>query len=152
MGIYEKKSIVGMGVFQLKTRYNYGSLFRTAQLMDVDFLFLIGTRFKKQSSDTMCSYRHIPVYEYNDFQDFQKHRPYNVPLVGVEMTKNSQNIISYKHQKNAIYLLGAEDNGLSRECINHCQEIIRLPGEFSMNVAVACSIVLYDRHAKKNCP
>jgi len=139
----------GIGVFMPKTEHNYWTLFRTAQILDADFLFLIGARFKIHSADTMCSYRHMPVFSYTDFQDFNTHRPFYCKLVGIELTDNAIEVSEYKHPKRAVYLLGAEDNGLSRECIDNCQDIIKLHGKRSMNVSVAGSIVLYDRYRKQ---
>ena len=144
-GKMKQNGYFGIGCIGMKTADNYGTLFRTAQIMGADFIFLIGTRFKKQASDTMKSWRHLPLFEYDTFADFNKHRPYDCRLVGVELTESSIPIKEYKHPKQACYLLGAEDNGLTREAIEACQEIIILPGERSMNVAVAGSIVLYDR-------
>jgi tRNA G18 (ribose-2'-O)-methylase SpoU len=144
----KQKGYFGIGCIGMKTADNYGTLFRTAQIMSADFIFLIGTRFKKQASDTMKSWRHLPLFEYDTFADFNKHRPYDCRLVGVELTESSIPLKDYKHPKQACYLLGAEDNGLTKEAIEACQEIIILPGERSMNVAVAGSIVLYDRVTK----
>lgn len=144
-----KKGFYGIGCLNMKNILNYGSLFRTAQLFNADFIFLIGKRFKKQASDTMHSYRHIPLYEYNDFNDFLKHLPYSCPLIGIELHKKSIPISNYKHRKQACYLLGAEDNGLTNEAINSCVDIISLPTERSLNVAVAGSIVLFDRINKE---
>jgi tRNA G18 (ribose-2'-O)-methylase SpoU len=135
----------GIGCLNMKTADNYGTLFRTAQIMGADFIFLIGARFKPQSSDTMKSWRHLPMFEYKDFQDFNTHRPYNCKLVGIELCKEAKPIKNYSHPKQACYLLGAEDNGLTKEAIEKCQEIVYLPGERSMNVAVAGSIILFDR-------
>jgi tRNA G18 (ribose-2'-O)-methylase SpoU len=70
-------------------------------------------------------------------------------LIGIEMTDNAYPLSEFIHPNRACYLLGAEDNGLTTEAISACQEIIYLPGERSMNVAVAGSIVLYDRITKK---
>lgn len=142
------KGYFGIGCLNMKTSMNYGSLFRTAQIFEADFIFLIGCRFKVQASDTMKSFRHIPTFVYKDFQDFNDHRPYDCKLVGIEMTPNAVPIKDFKHPKQACYLLGAEDNGLTKEAISKCQEIIILPGERSLNVAVAGSIVLYDRISK----
>lgn len=135
----------GIGCLNMKTSMNYGSLFRTAQVFGADFIFLIGCRFKQQSTDTMKSSRHMPVYEYKNFKDFNEHRPYNCPLIGIELVESATPIKEFKHPKQACYLLGAEDIGLTKEAIEHCQEIIVLPGERSLNVAVAGSIVLFDR-------
>ncbi len=127
---------------------NYGTLFRTAQIFDADFIFLIGSRFKEQSSDTMKSSRHIPTFIYKDFKDFNEHRPHGCELIGVELIKSATPIQEFKHPKRACYLLGAEDNGLTQQAIEHCQEIVFLPGEQSLNVSVAGSIVIYDRYLK----
>jgi len=132
----------------MKTSMNYGSLFRTAQVFGADFIFLIGCRFKEQATDTMKSSRHMPLYVYKDFKDFNEHRPFNCKLIGIELTESATPIKDFKHPKQACYLLGAEDTGLTKEAIAGCQEIIILPGERSLNVAVAGSIVLFDRLMK----
>lgn len=142
------RGFYGVGVFMPKTEHNYWSLFRTAQILDADFLFVIGPRFKVHAADTMASYRHIPTFSFWDFKDFNAHRPFDCRLVGVELQEGACEVSRFTHPKRATYLLGAEDNGLSRECLTHCQDVIKLHGERSMNVAVAGSIVLYDRFCK----
>lgn len=140
----------GIGCLGMKTSHNYGTLFRTAQVFGADFIFLIGSRFQRQPSDTMKSWRHMPLFEYKDFEDFNSHRPYDCKLIGIELIQQAVSLKTFKHPKQACYLLGAEDNGLTKEAICHCQEVIVLPGERSLNVAVAGSIVLYDRISKVN--
>ena len=75
--------------------------------------------------------------------------PANARLIAVEMNENSHCLENFVHPERAIYLLGAEDHGLSEEMMRGCQ-IVQLPGERSMNVSVAGSIVLYDRVVKEN--
>lgn len=142
------KGFYGVGIEHAKTEFNYWTLFRTAQILDADFLFLIGSRYKPHPADTMASYRHIPIYSYEDFNDFNSHRPYDCKLVGVELMEEAQYVHQYQHPKKAIYLLGAEDHGLTSWARKHCQEFIKLPGTRSMNVSVAGSIVLHDRYTK----
>lgn len=146
----KKRGYYGVGCLNMKTSHNYGTLFRTAQILNADFMFLIGSRFKRQSTDTMKSWRHIPLFVYDDFKDFNKHRPYDCRLIGIEMTDNAISFDEFEHPERACYLLGAEDNGLTSEAINACQSVIKLPGERSMNVAVAGSIILCDRYVKLN--
>jgi tRNA G18 (ribose-2'-O)-methylase SpoU len=138
----------GIGCLNMKTETNYGTLFRTAQVFGADFIFLIGHRFKHMPTDTMASYRHMPLFQYKDFDDFNSHRPYDCRLIGIELTENAIPISGFSHPKSACYLLGAEDNGLSRAALDKCQSVIVLPGERSLNVAVAGSIVMYDRILK----
>lgn len=144
----KRSGYFGIGILNGKNSINYGTLYRTAQIFEADFIFLIGNRFKPQASDTMKAWKHIPLFEYKDFEDFNNHRPYDCYLVGVEMCENAIPIKEYEHPKRACYLLGAEDNGLTNEAINKCQNIIYLPGERSLNVSVAGSIVLFDRIQK----
>ncbi len=144
------RGFYGVGVFMPKTEHNYWSLFRTAQILDADFLFVIGPRFRVHPADVMASYRHIPTFSFWDFRDFNAHRPFDCRLVGVELQEGACEVSRYNHPKRATYLLGAEDNGLSKECLAHCQDVIKLHGSRSMNVAVAGSIVLYDRFCKRS--
>jgi len=142
------KGYFGIGCLNMKTSMNYGSLFRTAQIFEADFIFLIGCRFKTQATDTMKSWRHIPTFTYTSFEDFNSHRPHDCKLIGIEMVSHAVPLKDFKHPKQACYLLGAEDNGLTKEAITKCQSLVYLPGERSLNVAVAGSIVLYDRISK----
>lgn len=143
-----KKGFCGIGIQKGKNKFNYGTLFRTAQIFDADFIFIIGARFQYQGSDTMKSYRHIPSFSYTDIVDFNSHRPHDCKLIGIELLEEAILLANYKHHKSAVYLLGAEDHGLTNEAKAVCNEFVKIPGERSLNVATAGSIVLYDRIAK----
>ena len=140
----------GIGCENMKTGMNYGSLHRSAQSFGASFIFLIGKRFKRQSSDVLNSWKHIPLYEYDSFDDFNKHRPFDCKPIGVEITKNSIPIKEFEHPERAIYLLGAEDSGLTKNAMNKCQNIIQIPGDYCLNVANAGTIVMFDRINKSN--
>lgn len=138
----------GIGIENGKTEMNVGTLWRSASLFGAQYLFTIGRRYKKQCSDTMKSYRHIPLFHYDTFEEFYKALPYDARLVGVELDERAVQIAQYNHPERCVYLLGAEDNGLSKNALSKCHAIVQLPGEFSMNVAVAGSIVMFDRQQK----
>lgn len=99
-----------IGIYQGKTPANLGTLWRSAFQLGAAGIFLTGDHFKKQASDTVKAYRHIPLREYRDFDHFQSARPYDCMLVGVEM--GGRSLSGYTHPERAIYLLGAEDSGL----------------------------------------
>jgi tRNA G18 (ribose-2'-O)-methylase SpoU len=139
----------GIGIENTKTGTNVGTLWRSAQIMGASFIFTIGNRYKLQSSDTLKTPRHIPLYNHKTFDGFYESIPYDCILVGVELTDSAMRINTYKHPKRCIYLLGAEDHGLTSKALNACHQVIRLPGECSLNVAVAGSIVMYDRINKQ---
>jgi len=70
-------------------------------------------------------------------------------IIAIELTENSRNIITYIHPERAVYLLGAEDIGISKSILEQCDDIIQLPGNYCLNVSTAGSIVMYDRLTKK---
>ena len=79
------------------------------------------------------------------FEEFYKNIPYSAMLVGVEM--GGKALSGFSHPKQAVYLLGAEDYGLPPDIIEQCQSIVSLEAvrKFSYNVAVAGSVIMYDR-------
>ena len=135
----------GIGIINGKFEQNIGTLWRSAFINKANFIFTIGNRYKKQASDTVCTSRHIPLYSYIDFEDFKKHLPENCPIVAVEIDDKAVDLAEYKHKERCVYLLGAEDKGISQKELTQCNEIIRLKGDYCYNVSVAGSIVMYDR-------
>ena len=148
MGYY--RGYFGIGIQNVKTVENIGVLWRSAFLLGASFIYTIGARYKKQPSDTCKSWKSIPLYNYQTFDEFYNLMPYDCRLIGIELTNKSTPILNFKHPERCIYLLGAEDSGLSNEAIDKCHELIILPGTYCMNVSVAGSIVLFDRINKCN--
>lgn len=140
----------GIGIVNGKTEHNIGTLWRAATLYEADFIFTVGTRYKKQASDTPNTPRHTPLFEFADFDDLHAHLPYGCPLVGVEMDPRAKMLREFKHPERACYLLGAEDHGLTPDVLDRCHYLVQIatPHPASMNVAVAGSLVLDDRFAK----
>jgi tRNA G18 (ribose-2'-O)-methylase SpoU len=141
----KKRGYFAIGIYGGKNSINTGTLWRSANIMGAAFIFTIGQRYKKQASDTMSTPKHVPLYQYPDFESFYGNMPSDCLLVGVELDGNAVDIRSFKHPERAMYLLGAEDNGLPKAVMVRCHRLVQLPGENSMNVSVAGSIVLYDR-------
>jgi tRNA G18 (ribose-2'-O)-methylase SpoU len=138
----------GIGIMAGKTEQNVGTLWRSANLLEASFIFTIGGRYRRQCSDTMQTPRHIPLWEFEDFESFCHSRPAGCGLVGIELDERARPLEGFCHPPRAIYLLGAEDVGLPSEVLECCESIVQLPGRHSLNVAVAGSIVLYDRLSK----
>ncbi len=57
-------------------------------------------------------------------------------------------MVKFTHPERAIYLLGAEDTGLPESVQSLCQSIIHIKSPMCLNVAVAGSIIMYDRISK----
>jgi len=135
----------GVAVYHPKRSINVGSLWRTAHILGAKFLATIGHRYRNQASDTVKATRHTPLFEYESFDKFYENIPRDCKLVGLELVPEGISIEKFSHPHRAIYLLGAEDHGLPEQVLARCHHLVRLPGTFSLNLAVAGSIVIYDR-------
>ena len=140
-----------IGIEHTKTPQNIGTLWRSANLYGAAFLYTVGARYAKQSSDTMSSPSHIPLMHFVDLDDLKAHLPYSCPLVGVEMGDDSYRLADYTHPERACYLLGAEDHGLTLRATEMCHQLVQIETlrPQSLNVAVAGSILLHDRHVSR---
>ncbi|AXT52634.1 TrmH family RNA methyltransferase [Aquimarina sp. BL5] len=139
----------GIGIQNGKTPENLGVLWRTAQNMGASYIFTIGNRYAKQACDTHNAVKSMPYFHYDTFQDFYNHLPKGAMLVGVELTEKAVALESFNHPKRCVYLLGAEDHGLSKTAIEKSHFLIKFTSVLSVNVAVAGSIVMYDRGINK---
>jgi tRNA G18 (ribose-2'-O)-methylase SpoU len=139
------KGYFGIGIYHNKYDENIGTLFRSGLILGASFIFTIGKRYGKQCTDTPKSWRQIPLYHYKDTEDFLTHIPISTEIVGIEMDDDSIDLKKFEHPHRAIYLLGAEDYGIPEDLLERCDHVVRLYGEYSMNVSVAGSIVMYDR-------
>ena len=134
-----------IGVFHPKTETNIGTLMRSAFQLGAAGVFTIGRRYREQASDTLKTYRHVPVRHFETFDEFQAGRPLAARLVGVEM--GGKPLGETSHPQSAVYLLGAEDHGLPPDVLKACQQVVSLQAirTESYNVAVAGSLVMYHR-------
>ena len=138
-----------IGICNGKAAVNQGTLWRSAYQLGAAYVFTVGKRYKKQSSDTTKTWRHVPMFNWQTFVDLLENRPMDCVLVGIEM--GGKPLPEFKHPDRAIYLLGAEDHGLPKEILDRCNFVVSIPavGPESYNVSVAGSIVMYDRHSKR---
>lgn len=141
----------GVAVYRPKCEANIGSLWRSADLFGASFLATIGHRYpRRQASDTTNAAMHVPMLHYSCLDELIAGLPYSCPLVGVEMDPRATELAQFTHPERALYLLGAEDHGLPQVVIDHCHRLVQIPTvkPYSLNVAVAGSCVLFDRHSK----
>ena len=139
----------GIGILHGKTPENLGVLWRTAQNLGASFIFTVGKRYAHQASDTHHAVKSMPYYHYETFADFFNNLPKGVRVVGVEKTDEAEALEDFKHPRRCVYLLGAEDHGLTKTAIEQSHFLVQFPSQYSLNVAVAGSIVLYDRTRNK---
>lgn len=145
---YESNNFFGIGILNNVDGLNIGTLWRSAFIMGASFIFTIDKKYKPESSDVTRAWTKIPLYHYQTIDDLKSHLPYSTKLIAVEINAESIPLAQFEHPNRAIYLLGNEQSGLSKKVLSECHSIVSLPGNFSLNVAVAGSILLYDRLSK----
>ena len=135
----------GVGIENSSKQMNAGNLFRTAHAFGASFLFTINAQYsvKKVKSDTSIAPKNIPWYDFNSVKNLNL--PKGCSLVGVEFQKDSIELPVFRHPSNAAYIFGPEMGNLSPEILKICIQVIKIPTNFSLNVATAGAIILYDR-------
>lgn len=153
MGVREvARGFCGIGIYYGKKSANIGTLMRSGFCYGVDFLFTIGHRYKPQCSDTPKSWRSVPMFQFMDFVDFKNHLPLEAQLVAIEQHPLAHDLNThFVHPERAVYLLGAEDNGIPESVLAQCKTIVQIPHvAMCLNVATAGSTILFDRFSKQN--
>lgn len=139
-----------IGVENISKPMNLGNLIRSAHAFGANSVFTVKPhpriteeRDKVQKSDTSKSNIHMPYFEWSDINEINI--PNGCKLVGIEITEDAIDLPNFVHPIRAMYILGAEKGSLSDDAKRRSSYIIKIPTKFSLNVAIAGAIVMYDR-------
>jgi 23S rRNA (guanosine2251-2'-O)-methyltransferase len=141
----------------IRSAYNVGAIFRTADAVGVSKIFLIGytptpiDRFGRDQPEikktSLGASQEIPWEHTSDgaaiIQTLQSD---GVSVVAVEQGANSVSLSDFKVPNKVAYVVGNEVNGVSKEVLTLADIIIEIPmlgTKESLNVSVAAGIVLY---------
>lgn len=137
-----------------KAPRNVGGIIRTLSCYGVDQLRYTGERMDRAfdrmtripREERMKGYSEV-TWRRNDraFDEFKGFTP-----VAVEVREDSEMLQHFEHPEAALYVFGPEDASLERVHTIHCQRFVAIPTAHCLNLAVAVSTVLYDRHVKLN--
>ena len=134
-----------IGVEGISKAVNLGNLLRSAHAFGASFVFTIGADAGAMDTiaDTSRAPTHLPLYHWQSLPELRL--PRGCRLVGVELLDEAVDLPAFAHPLQAAYVLGRERGVLSPELIARCHHIIRIPTAFSLNLATAGAIVMYDR-------
>lgn len=141
----------GIGVERVSKAMNVGSLFRTAHAFGASFVFSIATDYDRRKAglaDTSDAARTLPLYEFDEARALAL--PRECSLVAVEITDDAAELPSFRHPRCAAYVFGAERGGLTPELLDLADHTVKIPTRFSVNLAVAGALVMYDRLLSSN--
>ena len=139
------RGFFGIGVERASKPMNLGNLFRTAHAFGASFVFTIAAHrtVGRIRSDTSITPRHVPYYSFADAESMTL--PERCDVVGIELVEEAGALPSFRHPRRAAYVLGPERGELSRAMRDRCDHLVRIPTAFSLNLATAGAIVMYDR-------
>jgi tRNA G18 (ribose-2'-O)-methylase SpoU len=140
------KGYFGIGVEGVSKATNVGTLLRTAHAFGASFVFTVRAQYDRREgvrSDTSDTPLSVPTYHFAGLEDFRL--PLGCRLVGVEISETAIELPSFRHPRQAAYILGGEREGLSAELQARCDYIVKIPMRFSVNLGVAGALVMYDR-------
>lgn len=148
----EEQGWFAVGIFRGKSEMNHGTLWRSAYQMGAAFLFAVQPRhcgFQTGYADTSSAWARLPCFQFESLETLVASQPSACATVAVEM--GGQPLETFRHPPRAMYILGAEDDGLPPRVIRQCNFHVSLPAvrSASMNVAACGSVLLYDRMLKR---
>jgi tRNA G18 (ribose-2'-O)-methylase SpoU len=143
---FEMRGYFAIGIEGVSKSMNVGSVLRTAHAFGAAFVFTVGAvypRAEGAKADTSDTPAHLPFYEFPTVADMIL--PGGCIMIGVEISDDATELPSFRHPQTAAYVLGPERGALSPDMTARCQSVVKIPTRFSVNLAVAGAIVMYDR-------
>lgn len=147
----------------IRSAYNVGAIFRTADAAGVSEILLCGYtptpkdrfgRIQEEINKTSLGASKTVVWShYKNTTDAVKEvQGKGVVVVAIEQTKGSKSLINFSETDSVAYVFGNEVDGVSPEVLSEVDTIVEIPmlGEKeSLNVSVSVGVVLYHGIASK---
>lgn len=141
----------------IRSSHNVGAIFRTADAVGVEKIFLCGVtpdpvdRFGREvqaiAKTALGAEKHLAWEHIADIQScIEKLKQESWDVVAIEQDERAHDYKTHLLKKPTALILGEEVNGLRKEILNACDAILEIPmhgKKESLNVAVAAGIVLY---------
>ncbi len=149
-----RKYPVSLLAHNIDVPMNIGSLFRAADALGVEKIYLSGSsptppngKIRKTSRATE---KYVPFsYEKDPLDLIQKLKSDGYTIISLEITSTSIDIreLSINCDEKICLILGSENAGVSQEFLDVSDKTVHIPmlGHCSsMNVAIACSISIFE--------
>ena len=155
--VTQKSSKIYLLLHNIRSTYNVGAIFRTADATGVKKIYISGytpapiDRFGRARQDISkaslgaektVAWESIP----NAIALIKKLKKEKVKIIGLEQDRKSINYKKSKLSEKNLILLGEEVKGIEKNMLKMCDEIVEIPmmGEKeSLNVSVATGVLLY---------
>lgn len=139
-----------LNLFNCKDDKNASLAIRSAHCFGAAGVHFFGSHLKGFNlmghGDTAKAFRRIPITATlgRDVPEMQGGR-----IIGVELTDDAEDIITFNHPKIAAYVFGPENGSIPPDVLRQCDKVIKIPTSICLNLSVAVSTVFYDRMLKQ---
>ena len=130
---------------------NFGAIARSAEVLGAHAIVIPVKNSAPVSSDAVKTSAgallRIPVCRTNNWKETLKTLRMNGIRIYAAEGQTSKQIREIDWTQPAALILGAEDKGLSGDSLRNADELVKIPqfgGTESLNVSVACGIILYE--------
>lgn len=136
----------------IRSMYNVGAIFRTADAARIKRLYLCGitaTPPRKEIEKTALKTIDYVPWEYcEDATKITKElKNLGIQIVALEQTDESINYRQFDYKKPVAIIIGNEIDGIDQEILNLCDAAVEIPMlgiANSLNVATAAGIILFE--------
>jgi len=147
-----RKKEIYIILHNIRSRYNVGSIFRTADGAGVNKIYLCGITpcppHSRISKVALGAENYVPwEYTKQTWRLLKKLKNEGVYIAGVELNKKSIPYYDFKPNHPLAIVLGAETTGLPSSILNRCNALVAIPmhgQKESLNVATATGIIAYS--------
>ena len=154
-----KKTAITIILDNVRSAFNVGSVFRTADAFLINKIILCGitsTPPNKEIRKAALGSTKSVEWEYaNDTVEvIAKLKQKGFYVMAIEQTENANSLDQFNIPKQPLaIILGHEINGVSQEAVDKCHEVIEIPQfgtKHSLNISVATGIVIWELWKKIN--
>ena len=156
--LYESgKNPLGVLLDGVTDARNFGAIARSAECAGADFIIIPERGSASVTSDSVRASAgalfHIPVCRVKDLDKAISLLHENGLIVIGASEKSNVNYTDMNYTVPVVIVMGAEDTGISNNIIRKCDELAAIPilGKVgSLNVSVACGVILYEAVRQRN--
>ncbi len=143
--------------FNVRSLWNVGSFFRTADACGVERIYLCGytgTPPRKEITKTAIGAEDFVKWEQlvDPLPVLEKLKKQGWSIVALEITKNAVDIVDYVPSNKVCLVVGHELEGVPEKILDLCDSVVMIPmlgKKESLNVAVAAGIALHGIRSSK---
>jgi tRNA(Leu) C34 or U34 (ribose-2'-O)-methylase TrmL len=137
-----------------KYPHNVGMVVRLASCYGLRQVWFTGDRVSLNPTrgerlpreERMKGYKDVEMIHYEHvFDQF----PDGTVPVAVEVRAGSEQLLSFEHPENALYVFGPEDGSIPQAVVPRCHRFLVIPTRHCLNLATAVATVLWDREYKR---